>query len=219
MTPSFSAAADPVFLHVLGLLERISNSQPTTPSEERVAINNALRDAEAQVGQKHDWELAKYALVAWIDDVLIEAPWEGRKWWKENALEVELFNTRERATMFYTKATEAATLTRRDALEVFYVCVVLGFRGLYRDQASAFLADQLGLPPDLEAWAKQAARSIQLAVGRPSITEAPRQTDEGAPPLEGKYRLVGAALMGVVLTAVAALIWLFYLGGSGGSAA
>ncbi|MCB9926143.1 MAG: DotU family type IV/VI secretion system protein [Planctomycetaceae bacterium] len=220
MTPSFAAAVDPVFLHVLGLLERISNSEPTTPSEERAAINNALRDAEAQLGQKQDWELAKYALVAWIDDVLLEAPWEGRKWWNENALEVELFNTRDRATIFYTKAKDAAAMTRRDALEVFYVCVVLGFRGLYRDQASTFLASQLSLPPDLEGWAKQAAKSIQLAQGRPSITEAPRPTDEGAPPLEGKYRMVGAALMGIVLTAVAALIWLFFLGGSlGGSAA
>lgn len=221
MTPSFAAAVDPVFLHVLGLLERISNSELTTPSEERAAINNTLRDAEAQIGQKQDWELAKYALVAWIDDVLIEAPWEGRKWWNENALEVELCNTRDRAATFFTKAKDAANMTRRDALEVFYVCVVLGFRGLYRDQASAaFLADQLGLPPDLEAWAKQAAKSIQLAQGRPPMTEAPRQTDEGAPPLEGKYRLVGAALLGVVLTAVVALIWLFFVGGtSGGPAA
>ena len=219
MTPSFSAAVDPVFLHVLGLLERVSDSAPATASDERVAINNALRDAEAQIGQKQDWELAKYALVAWIDDVLIEAPWEGRSWWKENALEVELFNTRDRATMFYAKAKDAASMTRRDALEVFYVCVVLGFRGLYRDQSATFLADQLGLPPDLEAWAKQASRSIQLAVGRPSITEAPRPTDEGAPPLEGKYRLVGAALLGVVLMAVAALIWLYFWGSLGGPAA
>lgn len=212
MTPSFAAAVDPVFLHVLGLLERIANSERPTPSEERVTINNALRNAEAQIGQKKDWELAKYALVAWIDDVLIEAPWEGRKWWKENALEVELFNTRDRATLFYTNAKDAAAMTRRDALEVFYVCVVLGFRGLYRDQASAFLADQLGLPPDLESWAKQAAKSIQLGQGRPPIAEAPRPTDEGAPPLEGKYRLVGAALMGIVLTAVAAAIWLYFSG-------
>ena len=213
MTPNFASAVDPIFLHVLGLLERIGHNDNPAPSEERAVINNWLRHAEAQLGQKQDWELAKYALVSWIDDVLIEAPWNGKSWWKENALEVEVFNSRDRATLFYTRSQEAAKMTRRDALEVFYVCVVLGFRGLYRDAASAFLADQLGLPPNLDAWASQTSKSIQLGQGRPSITESPRP-GEGAPPLEGKYTLVGTALLGIALAAVAAVMWLmlFYIG-------
>jgi type VI secretion system protein ImpK len=216
MTPNFAAAIDPVFLHVLGLLERIGNNESPNPGEERTVINNWLRHAEAQLGQKQDWELAKYALVAWIDDVLIEAPWQGRLWWKENALEVELFNTRDRATLFYAKAQEAGKMTRRDALEVFYVCVVLGFRGLYRDTASAFLADQLGLPPHLEAWAGMTSKSIQLGQGRPPITESPRP-GAGAPPLDGRYMLIGTALLGVALAAVVAVLGLvlFYVGQGG----
>ena len=78
MTPNFAAAVDPIFLHVLGLLERIGQSDAPNPTEERAVINNWIRHAEAQLGQKQDWELAKYALVAWIDDVLIEAPWTGK---------------------------------------------------------------------------------------------------------------------------------------------
>ena len=213
MTPTFAAAVDPIFLHVLGLLERIARNDMPNVSEERAAINNWLRHAEAALGQKQDWELAKYALVAWIDDVLIEAPWVGKSWWKENALEVETFNSRDRATLFFTRAQEAAKMTRRDALEVFYVCVVLGFRGLYRDSAAAFLADQLGLPPNLEAWSNQVSKSIQLGQGRPSITESPRP-GEGAPPLDGKFMLIGTALLGVALAAIAAVTWLvlFYVG-------
>ncbi len=207
MTPNFAAAVDPIFLHVLGLLERIGQSDAPNPTDERAVINNWIRHAEAQLGQKQDWELAKYALVAWIDDVLIEAPWAGKAWWKENALEVEVFNTRDRATLFYARSQEAGKMTRRDALEVFYVCVVLGFRGLYRDNAAAFLADQLGLPPNLDAWASQTSKSIQLGQGRPSITESPRP-GSGAPPLDGKYLLIGTALLGVALAAVAAVMWL-----------
>jgi len=205
MTPNFASAVDPIFLHVLSLLERIGHSESPNPSEERTIINNWLRNAEAQLGQKQDWELAKYALVAWIDDVLIEAPWQGRLWWKENALEVETFNSRDRATLFYAKSQEAAKMTRRDSLEVFYVCVVLGFRGLYRDSAAAFLADQMGLPPNLDAWASLTAKSIQLGQGRPPITETPRPGD-GAPPLQGRYTLIGTALLGVALAAVAAVL-------------
>lgn len=211
MTPTFAAAIDPVFLQVLGLVDRISRNEALTAQEERSTLLNVLRDAEAQLAQKHDWELAKFALVAWIDDLLIEAPWPGRLWWKENALEVELFKTRDRATLFYAKAQEAASLTRRDALEVFYVCAVLGFRGLYRDPQAAFLADQLKLPTDLESWARQTAKAIQLGQGRPTIEEKPRPASS-APPLEGKFVLLGSTVICVVLAAVTAGVgWYLFL--------
>ena len=68
-------------------------------------------------------------------------------------------------------------MTRRDALEVFYVCVVLGFRGLYAMPEAAFLAEQLGLPPDLESWAARTAKMITLGQGRPPFLAAPRPGD------------------------------------------
>jgi len=210
MTPDFAAAVDPVFLHVLGVLERISRNETVSPQEERASVQNWLRNAEAQLGQRQEWQLAKYALVAWIDDMLIEAPWDGAAWWKENALEVEVFNTRERATQFFLKAQDATKTPRRDALEVFYVCVVLGFRGLYRDRQAAFLATQLKLPADLEAWARQTAQAIQLGHGRPPIREQPRPPN-AAPPLEGKFLLLGSTVTCIVLSVFAGLLyWLLF---------
>ena len=205
MAPQFAQAVDRIFLAVLGLLDRIGRNEPLVPSEERVRIRAALDNAESVFGQTQDWQLSRYALVAWIDDVLIEAPWEGRQWWEENALEVEIFNTRDAFTAFYTKAAEAATLTQKNALEVFYVCVVLGFRGLYRDSSAVVMADQLRLPPDLAAWTKQTALAIRLGQGRPPITESPRPGD-GAPALEGKFALVGATLLSVILAAFTAVL-------------
>jgi type VI secretion system protein ImpK len=211
MTPEFAEAVDRVFLHVLGLLERIQRDEHPPADEERVRIRGWLDQAEAMLGQRPDWQLAKYALVAWIDDVLIDAPWEGRSWWKENALEVEVFNTRLRNEQFYVKAQEASGLPRKDALEVFYICVVLGFRGLYRDPAAAaVLAEPRGLPPDLEAWARQTAMTIQLGQGRPAISDT-SVPGEGAPPLEGPALVVWAALAGVVLAAFAVMFaWIFF---------
>ena len=72
MTPKFSKAVDPVFLHVLGLLERIGRDENPSPSEERLRIRGWLDQAEGQLGHGPDWHLAKYALVSWIDDVLID---------------------------------------------------------------------------------------------------------------------------------------------------
>lgn len=216
MTPEFSSAVDPVFVHVLELLERIGRGEDPPATEERARIRGWIDQAEARLGQREDWKLAKYALVAWIDDLLIDAPWEGRGWWRENALEVEMFNTRLRNEEFYVKARLASSLTSKDALEVFYLCVVLGFRGLYRDpSAAAVLAAPRGLPADLETWARQTSAAVASGLGRPVISDA-TQPGEGAPPLEGLMTLVGSALTGVVLAALALiLVWIAFFAGGG----
>lgn len=205
MTPEFAASVDRIFFHVLRLLERIGRGEQPLAEEERLRIRGWMDQAEAKLGGREDWQLAKYAVVAWIDDVLIDAPWTSRGWWKENALEVEVFNTRLRNEQFYVKAREASSLASRDALEVFYLCVVLGFRGLYRDPVAArALAEPRGLPPDLETWAKQTAMAIKLGQGRPPVSDASRP-GEGAPPLDGLSALIWSSLAGVILAGFAVI--------------
>ena len=123
-------------------------------------------------------------------------------------LEFAYFKSRERATQFFLHAKEAAQLSSRNALEVFYICVVLGFRGLYALPDSSFLAEQLELPSDVEAWAKRTSRALQLGVGRPPITDSLRPGD-GAPPLEARFALVGASMIGLILTAFTIVIGYF----------
>lgn len=209
MSPDFASAVDPIFLHVIDLLDRISRNQCSRPETEREGVENGLRDAEAQCGDRKDWQLAKYALVSWIDEVLKQAPWEGSSWWTENSLEFAHFRTNDAAVEFYRRAKEAAALPRRDALEVFYVCVVLGFRGLYHLNDKAFLAEHLQLPPDVELWAGQVARSVKSGLGRAEFEDF-SQPILGAPPLLGRYRLVAVGLAGIVLAAFLAVLG-FYL--------
>jgi type VI secretion system protein ImpK len=212
MTPEFAKAVDPVFQYVIDLLERISADESVSAKDERVQIRTRLDQAEALLGHGPDWQLAKYALVTWIDEVLIEAPWTNGKWWKENTLEWEDFKSSDAYEGFYLKAKESSALKRKDALEVFYVCAVLGFRGLYRDPAqAATLVEPLELPPDLESWAKQTAMAIQLGRGRPGISDASVPI-EGAPPMDGPFVLIWASVVGLVLAmlSVFLVILLFF---------
>jgi type VI secretion system protein ImpK len=201
MTPTFAAAVDPIFSYVLGLLDRIAKGESRSVQEERASIRSLIDQAAARsAGQQ--WELAKYALVCWIDEVLLEAPWDGRDWWNNNVLEVEIFKMREAAERFFFDAREAATLPQRDALEVYYICVILGFRGLYRDpDAAATLTHSRNLPADLETWVRQASMAIHLAQGRPTIAEG-GSPGEGAPPLHGQSFMVWAVLTGILLAAI-----------------
>jgi type VI secretion system protein ImpK len=187
MTPKFAQAVDPVILNVLALLDRIHRGEDPTAQDERLRIRGLLDQAEALVGAAQEWRLAKYALVSWIDEMLVDAPWQGRDWWSNNVLEVEMFSTRQCYDQYFVRAKEASTLPQRDALEVYYICVVLGFRGLYRDpDFSRPTIQALDLPPDVESWAKQAAMAVRLGQGRPTIRGQFRAL-RGAPPLQARY--------------------------------
>lgn len=210
MTPKLAQAVDPIFLHVLDLLERINRNESTSPQDDRLRIRALIDQAEAIVGGGGEWDLAKYALVAWIDEMLVDAPWAGSEWWSNNVLEVEIFKTRNCSEQFYVKAQEAATLPTRDALEVFYVGVLMGFRGMYRDPRLAkSIAEARGLPTDLETWVKQTSLSIRLGQGRPSLA-APGRDLSGAPPLRGKGIVVWpwtTAMMLAASTIVCLWFW------------
>jgi type VI secretion system protein ImpK len=211
MTPKFSEAVDPTFLHVLRLLERIDRGETPSAKDERQHIRGWIDQAEALLGQGPDWQLAKYALVAWIDEVLIEADWDGRSWWTDNALEQEIFSERRAFHQFYLKSREASMLPKKDALEVFYVCVVLGFRGLYRDPVEAIAeAQSHHLPDDLESWARQTSMAIKLGQGLPPITDKGLMP-AGAPALESQAFFVSSLLFGVILAGINLVVLVFVL--------
>jgi type VI secretion system protein ImpK len=212
MTPRFAQAVDPIFLHVLGLLDRIRRGESPSPSDERLRIRALIDQAEAVVGAGQEWELTKYAIISWIDEVLVDTPWEGQDWWSNNVLEMEYFKTRSCFEQFFVRAQEATTLSRRDALEVYYVCVVLGFRGLYRDPTMAeHLIQSYGLSPDIESWARQTTMSIRLGQRRPDYGTSRREV-AGAPPLRMKAAALWSWWLAILLAManVAVLAWVSY---------
>jgi type VI secretion system protein ImpK len=202
MTPQFAQAVDPIFLAMLDLLDQIGQNQPVSPQNERYRLVAAVDHAEGALGGGVEWELAKYALVSWIDEMLVETPWSGRDWWSNNVLEVQYFSTRLCNERFYTKAQEASGQSRRDALEVFYNCVILGFRGLYRDpNLASSLTAANGLPPDLLSWTKQTAMAIRLGQGRPPLPR-PRREIQGVAPLGRRSSVVWSCAIAVMLLLV-----------------
>lgn len=211
MTPELANAVDPIFLHVLHLLESISSGREHEPIEERTRISGLLAKAEAMIGTSREWMLAKYAIISWIDEVLVDTHWNGKEWWSNNVLEMEIFNTRSCYEMFFVHAKEASSLADRDAMEIYYICVMLGFRGLYEDpELAASIIQSNDFPPTLDRWTQQAALSIQSGFGRPAIDGRKREL-RGAPLRTGFGRAVwpwfGAMAVGVVATLYYLVNW------------
>jgi type VI secretion system protein ImpK len=82
-------------------------------------------------------------LTCWIDELfIVYSPWAER--WKPLILEQALFGTRVRAEKFWEQAEivlrrpgapRALSPPGPDALETFFLCIVLGFRGTHREDA------------------------------------------------------------------------------------
>lgn len=202
MTPRFAAAVDPVFRQGLVLLDRIQRGEVLDPEQEQQHLQARLEQASIIAGASREWELAEYALVSWLDEMLVDTPWNGQDWWSNNVLEMTLYQTRACHTRFYLLAGQAAETKRRDALQVYHDCVVLGFRGLYRQSTlTVELTRRHGLPATVAEWLRRTQLSIRTGNDRRPLAGA-AQMVQGARPLTAAIHAVWAWTAAALLLAV-----------------
>jgi type VI secretion system protein ImpK len=199
MTDAFANLVGPVFQHVVDLQDELNAGESPTLQAERDRILAVLGDAERKAGASssqlaHDFELARRALVYWIDEVLINSGWDHATEWKQHILEWDIYQERLRADRFYEIAHDAETLAGTDPLETFFLCVALGFRGRYVDR-----------PKELEVWAERVYNRILAGSHQPDKFMAD-DSGRNAPlqPLAGKSVLLATSLL-VSATALATL--------------
>jgi type VI protein secretion system component VasF len=85
-------------------------------------------------------ETVRCALTCWIDEFFLRYSALSDDW-KQQPLETVLYDSQSRNVKFWDEARYAETRGDLNALEVMYWCVMLGFRGAWRDK-----------PDWIEAW-------------------------------------------------------------------
>ncbi len=84
---------------------------------------------------------AKYALVAFIDEQIFRSPWPGRNQWMGRPLQLVYYNENTAGEGFFTRLnTLQNNPSRAHVLEIYYLCLTLGFQGMY-----AVRGDEAGL--------------------------------------------------------------------------
>ncbi len=211
MQSEFASAVDPIFVAALRLESRIQNRDRIVTADERAILIRKIEEAEAKLGLREEWKLSKFAICAWIDSKLIEIPWQESGWWKDNCLEKKFFGTRDAHEEFFKKAIDAGSLPSKNALEVFYLAVVLGFRGFYANSDLSYarqMAQKLRVPDTIEAWSREVVRTLHFRLGRPNIPGI-IQTGSNAKPLNGKSMLILYSMLGSLLVAGAIACFVF----------
>jgi type VI secretion system protein ImpK len=198
MTDAFANLVSPIFQHVIDLQHRIAEGEEPALEVEREQLLTLLTEAEQRAASSsqlaHDFDLAKHALVYWIDEVLINSRWQAAMEWRQHILEWEIYQERLRADRFYEKAHEAETLAGTDPLETFFLAVALGFRGRHADSRA-----------ELQRWTERTYNRIVAGSQQPEKF-LPDEITEREPlkPLPGPSILLAVS----VLVSISVLITL-----------
>jgi type VI secretion system protein ImpK len=201
----------PVLTHGIGLKDRLAvNDAPdiSTAQKELLGLLQSVGQAQrladfagdrppddsALVRRDDHFLGIRYALVCWLDEIFIlDSPWKDQ--WSEHSLEIALYKSRERAWKFWEQADRASARPTTDALEVYYLCVMLGFRG-----------DKGGQPDELRAWGERIKAQLDQV------------EDDFKLPVEGQPRTYVPVLRGatrlqnmLVMVSVALLLLIFPL--------
>ncbi len=79
----------------------------------------------------------KFALIAFLDETIISSSWTNKDSWLSEPLQLKLFNTFNAGEEFFDNINKLRqrTSTNKDVLEVYFLCLTLGFKGKYQLQS------------------------------------------------------------------------------------
>ncbi|KQV80574.1 MULTISPECIES: type IVB secretion system protein IcmH/DotU [Telluria group] len=107
------------------------------------------RNARKHNASPDDIDAAKYAFCAAVDEIILRSPYSIRDAWERRPLQLQLFGDQLAGENFYIRleALRARGAAHVQALEVFHMCLLLGFQGRYILEGSeklTYLTSRLG---------------------------------------------------------------------------
>jgi type VI secretion system protein ImpK len=118
------------------------------PPYERVAadIHRLVEDIRGKMNRgeisPEDGDPALFAVVAWVDETIMNSRWEHRGQWQRELLQRKLYNITDAGEKFFERL-NAIGPHQTDVREVFYLCLAMGFKGQYCHPGDEILIDQL----------------------------------------------------------------------------
>lgn len=114
----------------------------------KALLAKAKKQARADGVRKEDIDWAAFALVTFIEETIRTSAWSQKKAWADQPwtdnpqvllVELDLFFQPDAGVAFFERLEELRRHppARADALEVFYLCMALGYKGSYAGRSEA----------------------------------------------------------------------------------
>jgi type VI secretion system protein ImpK len=130
-------------------------------------VEQAARSAARMGFSQQDTDDIRYALVALIDETILQKGGALRDFWLPRVLQLRFFNENVAGEAFFTRLEGLRRDSARlDVLRVYYLCLLFGFRGQYAVRGGQNeLADILDRVRDELIRAKAIAPDLPLSPG------------------------------------------------------
>lgn len=111
---------------------------------DKTIVNGATRLAEGGYSEDQ-YQLALFAVIAFIDETILVSPWEHKDIWKKDLLQTKNFDTINAGNLFFEKLNNISAFdpAEKDIREVYYYCLSLGFRGKYYGSENKVFLDKM----------------------------------------------------------------------------
>ncbi len=76
------------------------------------------------------WDSARFAVCAWVDEIILCSSWEGRSTWLHNQLQRVYYKSTNAGEEFFERL-DRLEPEARDVREIYAYCLALGFKGRY----------------------------------------------------------------------------------------
>ena len=91
---------------------------------------------------REDYDLARFAVLAWVDETIMSSSWEGRTHWQREKLQRVYYQTEDAGEIFFDRLNTIG-FQKREVREVYYMCLALGFTGQYCNPGDEVLLEAL----------------------------------------------------------------------------
>jgi type VI secretion system protein ImpK len=174
----------------------------------RSKLSQLIGEASAKGRQEgfsaEDCDAALFAVVAWLDEAILSSTWSEVGRWQKEPLQTAYFKTGRAGIEFFTRL-EALPPQQRHVREVYFLCLLLGFKGRYVYQTDR----------DVLATAQQ--KHLTLLVNEPALLKLDEKSQlfpgayppgrpEEKPRLKKSWSLV---TLNLVLTPVVVVLVLY----------
>ncbi len=214
-----------IFMKLLAYVTYFNKSVAVKqPSYDQVKadITRLMSDIELRFGQADitpdDFDLARFAVVAWVDETLLSSQWQDKDRWQKESLQRLYYQIADAGELFFDRL-NAIGPHQRDVREVYYLCLAMGFKGRYIDEGDDYLLDQLKTS-NLKLLTGTSVGIPSLETGNFFPEAFPVATEAFTPSKAGrhfsKFTLAGLAFP-VVLLGALFVIYTFILGHIGDS--
>jgi type VI secretion system protein ImpK len=125
---------------------RIVQSEQPDFDQVKADINQLINKSQQHLHRgrfsQNEFDLAQFAVFAWIDEALLNSSWQAKNRWQGEQLQRQYYQTVDAGELFFDRL-NALEPTQTEVREVYYLCLALGFSGRFCNPGDGVLLEQL----------------------------------------------------------------------------